>query len=112
VAFDNSAGALLGFVRRDLSGWIAQHGRQIARDFKRQGTGEEIWREEAPEAIETRIEHLKEILADKALGEHHPARLAWAKELAELEVRLAANDCEHKAPGSERDGKAREAGGF
>ena len=108
----NSAGALLGFVRRDLSGWIAQHGRQIERDFKRQGTGEEIWREEAPEAIETRIEHLKEILADKALGEHHPARLAWAKELAELQARLAAKDCRDHAAASEHNAKAREAGGF
>ena len=74
--------------------------------------GGEIWREEAPEPVEKRIEHLKEILADKALGEHHPARLAWAKELAELEARLAANDCEHKAAASEHDAKAREAGGF
>ena len=107
----NSAGALLGFVRRDLSGWIAQHGRQIERDFKRQGTGEEIWREEAPEPMEKRIEHLQEILADKALGEHHPARLAWAKELAELEARLAAKDCEHQAAESERDGNAGRVGG-
>jgi hypothetical protein len=77
-------------VRRDLPGWIAQHGRQIEREFKRQGTGGEIWREEAPEPMETCIERLKEILADKVLGEHHPARLAWAKELAELEARLVA----------------------
>jgi hypothetical protein len=92
----SSAGALLGFVRRDLPVWIAQHGRQIESDSKRQrAAGEEIWREEAPEAIETRIEHLQEILADKALGEHHPARLAWAKELAELEALLAAKDCGH-----------------
>ena len=109
----SSAGALLGFVRRDLPSWIAQHGRQIESDTKRQrAAGGEIWREEAPEPMETRIEHLKEILADKALGEHHPARLAWAKELAELEARLAANDCEHKAAASEHDAKAREAGGF
>jgi hypothetical protein len=54
---------------------------------------------------------LKTILADKVLGEHHPARLAWAKELAELEARLVANDCEHKAAGSEHDSKARQAGG-
>jgi hypothetical protein len=107
----SSAGALLGFVRRDLPGWIAQHGRQIEREFKRQGTGGEIWREEAPELMETRIERLKEILADKVLGEHHPARLAWAKELAELEARLAANDCEHQAAESEHDAKARQAGG-
>jgi hypothetical protein len=62
--------------------------------------------------METRVEHLKEILADKALGEHHPARLAWAKELAELEALLAAKDCGHQAAGNEHNAKAREAGGF
>ena len=85
------------------------------REYREERTRErsqQAVREEAPEPMEKRMEHLKEILADEVLGEYHPARLAWAKELAELEARLAAKDCEHKAPGSERDGKAREAGRF
>jgi hypothetical protein len=84
------------------------------REYREQRTRErsqQAVREEAPEPMEKRMEHLKEILAEKALGEYHPARLAWAKELAELEARLAAKDCEHQAAGSEHDAKARQGGG-
>src|SRR5450755_2834191 len=104
----NPVGFLLTAVPRCFaSDSFRQYREQRTRERSQQAV-----KEEAPGAMETRIEHLKEILADEVLGEYHPARLAWAKELAELEVRLAAKDCEHQAAGSEHDAKAREAGGF
>ena len=107
----NPVGFLLTAVPRCFASDSFRQFRQYREQRTRERSQQAV-KEEAPEPMEKRMEHLKEILADEVLGEYHPARLAWAKELAELEARLAAKDCEHQAAGSEHDAKAREAGGF